>query len=67
MGDFNNYLKPNSGLHCNMPGSHDNYTSIEKTPFLTDICRPFIVFNKMLFLLLLYFWRIIKPTLYECL
>ena len=67
MDDFNNGLKLNSRQHYNMPDNHDNYTSREKKPFLTDICLPFIVFNKMLFSLLLYFWRIIKPTLYECL
>jgi hypothetical protein len=67
MDDFNNGLKLNSRQHYHVPDCHDNYTSIEKKPFLTGISLPFIVFNKMLFLLLLYFWRIIKPTLYECL
>jgi hypothetical protein len=67
MDDFNNGLKLNSRQHYNVPGCHDNYTSREKKPFLTDMSVPFIVFNKMLFSLLLYFWRIIKPTLYECL
>jgi len=67
MGDFNNDLKLNPRLHYHVSGSHDNYISNEKKPFFTDLRRPFIVFNKMLFLLLLYIWRIIKPTLYECL
>ena len=67
MDDFNNGLKLNSRQHYKMPDRHDNYISREKKPFFTDISLPLIVFNKMHFSLLLYFWRIIKPTLYECL
>lgn len=67
MDVFNIGLKLNFRRHFHMYECHDNYISKEKIPFLTDVCLPFIVFNKMLFLLLLYFWRIIKPTLYECL